>query len=95
MVVDDAAGLVFGDFGIGDGQVVGELVAPEPAGLGEVAAQVDGETRPESAGGGVEQDVAGVVVGVGVQGCPDERVVDAVPSAAVRSLACSAGVAGA
>ena len=43
VVVDDAAGLVFGDLGVGERGVLREPVAREAGGVCEVAAQVDGE----------------------------------------------------
>ena len=43
VVVDDAAGLVLGDLGVGERGLLREPVAREAGGVCEVAAQVDGE----------------------------------------------------
>jgi hypothetical protein len=80
--VDQAAALVFGDLGVGQPGVVGELPHGEAGGVGEQAAQADGEPVPELAGVGLPEDRALVVVGLGVDRGAETGVVGVVPLAA-------------
>ena len=64
VVVDDAAGLVFGDLDEPDADLRRECFLGEADQAGELARQVDGEPAPQVGPAGVEQDVAGVVVAV-------------------------------
>src|SRR5690606_5225380 len=85
--VDDAAGLVLGDFGEGDADLPVERRVGHPGGGGEVAAQVGGEAAPQLSGVGVPQHVADVVVGVGVERLADALVVAAMAFEAGRASA--------
>ena len=75
MEVDDATPLVFGDFGERDPDLGGKCCVGQPHLAGQTAAQGHRETAPQFRGAGVEQHRAGVVVAVGAQRLPKQRVI--------------------
>ncbi|GAA3952647.1 hypothetical protein GCM10023085_38940 [Actinomadura viridis] len=89
--VDDAAPLVFGDFGEGDGEGVAELAEGEAGGFGDASSQGHGEASPQLRREGVEEDGAGVVVAVGAQWLPEAPVLRRVPDGARHRPAVRAG----
>src|SRR6266498_3718651 len=54
VVVDDAAGLVFGDFDEPDSDLGAQVLVRDSGQAGELAGQVDGEPAPQLGGGGGE-----------------------------------------
>jgi hypothetical protein len=82
VVVDDAAGLVFGDFDEPDADLGAQVFLRVAGQAGELAGQVDGEPAPQLRGEGVEQDVAGVVVAVRSRGLAEPRVIGLVTAGA-------------
>ena len=82
VVVDDAAGLVFGDLDEPDPHQLVQLLAGQPGQAGQLAGDGDGEPAPQLGGQGVEQDVPGVVVAVGAQRLAQQRVSRRVGAAA-------------
>jgi len=78
VVVDDAAGLVLGDFDEPDPHLLAQLLLGDAGQAGQLAGQVDGESAPQFRGAGIEQDVPGVVVAIRAHRLSEARVVDAV-----------------
>src|SRR5262249_2502893 len=91
--VDNAAALVFGDLGVGDPDLGGEVLAGEPGVAGQGPAQGDGESAPQFGSTGVEQDRAGVVVAVRAQRLAEPVVIPGVLLAAGQPDAVRAGFA--
>ena len=82
VVVDDAAGLVFGDLDEPDPDLRAQLLLGDPGQAGQLAGQVDGEPAPQFRGEGVEQDVPGVVVAVRAHRLAEPRIVGMVGAGA-------------
>src|SRR5262249_6085866 len=82
VVVDDAAGLVFGDLDESDPDLGAELLLRDPGQAGEPPGQVDDEPAPQVGAAGVEQDVPGVVVAVRAQWLAEPTIVGVVHSGA-------------
>jgi hypothetical protein len=59
--VDDAASLVLSNFGVGDPELGGELLAGQPSAASNRPAEGDGEPPPQFGSAGVEQDRATVL----------------------------------
>jgi hypothetical protein len=93
--VDNAAPLVFGDLGVGNPDLDGELLVGQPSLAGQGPAQADGEAALEFGGAGVEQDCAGVVVAVRAKWLTELDVVPGVPVWAGQPIAVRAALAAA
>jgi hypothetical protein len=92
MEVDGAALLILGDLGEGHACVVAEPTLGEACALGDLPAQVGGETTPEGTGVGVPEDGGFVVVGVRVEWGAESLVVLVVVGAAAAGAAVGAAV---
>jgi hypothetical protein len=91
--VDQSASLVFGDFGVGESEGLGEAAAGYLAEVGEFAADLHGEAVPELSGVGLPQDRAAVVVAVGAQRFAEARVLRLVAFVAGQGPTVRAGAA--
>jgi len=75
VVVDHAAGLVFGDLDEPDADLGAQGFLSDASEAGELAGQVDDEPAPQVRAAGVKQDVAGVVVAVRAQSLAEPWVI--------------------